>query len=341
MPEPTMHALILNRPGSLSYEIAPIPEPQGGDILVRVKAATTCGTDLKAFLRGHPQIPMPGVFGHEYSGVVEAAGPGSHWKPGTPVMGVHSAPCQQCFWCKHDQENLCESIMSSKVLGSFADYLLVPSRIADLNVYEKPDSLSFECASLLEPLSCVAQGIKELLRSTALDKASRILVLGPGAIGLMFVAALRHMGFENLTLGGRSKERLGIGSQLGAKTFTWDDLETETGDGFDAVIECIGIVAIWQKSIDFVRRGGTLMLFGGCPSGTEVCFDTKRLHYDQITLLSPFHFGTESVKTARKWLLDKSMDLSSLITGSRVLTDGAKVFEDLKNGVGIKYVFNP
>jgi len=341
MPERMMHALVLNRPGCLTYESVPVPEPKGKDILVRVKAATTCGTDLKAYLRGHPQIPMPGLFGHEYSGIVEAVGPDSNWKPETPVMGVHSAPCRKCYWCRHDQENLCESIMASKVLGSFSDYLLIPGHIADVNVYEKPEELSFESASLLEPLSCVAQGIKELLRTQALSPSSRILVLGPGAIGLMFVAALRLLGFDDLTLGGRNQDRLRIGSSLGARALTWDQLEGENHRGFDAVIECIGIVGIWEKSIDFVRRGGLLMLFGGCPAGTQVAFDTKRLHYDQITLLSPFHFGTEAVRTARNWLLDKSMDLSALISGNRLLSQGLQVFEDLKNGLGIKYVFTP
>jgi len=341
MPERTMNALILKRPGCLNYEKAPVPEPRGEDVLIRVKAATTCGTDLKAFLRGHPQIPMPGVFGHEYAGVIEAVGPESKWRPGTAVMGVHSAPCQQCYWCLHGQENLCESIMATKVLGSFAEYLLVPGRIAKLNVYEKPEGMPFEIASLLEPLSCVAQGIKELMRPDTLDKTSRILILGPGAIGLMFVAALRLMGFEDITLGGRSPERLRIGASLGAKAFTWEKLHAEIRRGFDAVVECIGIVEIWERSIDFVRRGGLLMLFGGCPAGTRALFDTKRLHYDQITILSPFHFGTEAVRIARSWLMSKSLSLSVLVSGSRLLSEGLKVFEDLKNGIGVKYVFQP
>jgi L-iditol 2-dehydrogenase len=217
---------------------------------------------------------------------------------------------------------------------------LIPGHIADINVYEKPPGLPFEFASLLEPLSCVAQGIKELMRTRVLSETSRILVLGPGAIGLMFVAALRLLGFRDLTLGGRSQHRLSIGASFGARALTWEQLESEIHNRFDAVIECIGIVGIWEKSIEFVRRGGLLMLFGGCPAGTQVTFDTKRLHYDQITLLSPFHFGTEAVRTARNWLQDKSMDLSALLSGTRLLSEVLLVFVDLKNGLGIKYVFS-
>lgn len=328
-----MKALLLEAPGHMALKEIAIPSPGPGEVLIRVKAATTCGTDLKAFLRGHPQIPMPGVFGHEYSGVVEVAGEGALFQVGESVMGVHSAPCQKCFWCRKGQENLCESIMATKVLGSYAEYLLIPAHIAKLNLFHKPASLSFEFASLLEPLACVAQGI-ELL---PLHPDDRVLIIGPGAIGLMFVAGLKLMGVESVTLAGRNGRRLEVGEALGATTTYFEDVSGE----FDYVIECTGNVEVWEKSVDYSRRGGTVMLFGGCPGGTQASFDTKRLHYDQITLVSPFHFGTKAVKTARTWLLDGRVDLSALISGERSLSQGEETFEDLRQGRGLKYVFKP
>lgn len=331
-----MRALILQEPGTLTLSHVPIPKPSTGEVLVRVKAATTCGTDLKAYVRGHPQIPMPGVFGHEYSGVVAAVGDGAPFAIGDAVMGVHSAPCQTCFWCVRGQENLCESIMATKVLGSYAEYLLVPERIARINVFPKPAEISYEKAALLEPLSCVAQGL-ELLHVEAGD---RVLILGAGAIGLMFAAALKHLGVDDVTLAGRNKARLAVGEQLHAKTLHNGDL-VAGGRGYDLVVECTGSVEVWEHSIRYARRGGTVMLFGGCPSGTSACFDTRRVHYDQIKLVSPFHFGTSAVRTARRWLLDPRFDLMPLLSGTRELEDGTQVFEDLKGGVGIKYVFQP
>lgn len=328
-----MQALVLEEPGSLSLQELEVPQPGPGELLIRVKAATTCGTDLKAYLRGHPQIPMPGVFGHEYSGVVEAAGEGTRFQVGDAVMGVHSAPCQTCFWCRRGQENLCESIMATKVLGSYAQYLLIPAHIARLNVFHKPAELSFEMASLLEPLSCVAQGI-ELLNLQSHDK---VLIIGPGSIGLMFVAALRLLGIESVTLAGRNRARLDVGERLGAMPSYLGDVS----GNFDLVIECTGNVEVWEKSVDYSRRGGTVMLFGGCPSGTTASFDTKKLHYDQISLVSPFHFGTNAVRTARVWLIDHRMDLSALISGERSLDQGVQTFQDLKEGKGLKYVFKP
>lgn len=333
-----MRALILQQPGQLSLSTVPIPQPGPGEVLVKVRAATTCGTDLKAFLRGHPQIPMPGVFGHEYAGDVAAVGPGAPFSVGQAVMGVHSAPCGECFWCTADQDNLCERIMATKVLGSYAEYLLIPAHIARMNLFERPESLSETRASLLEPLACVAHGVEQLgLRLPG----ARILVIGPGAIGLMFVAALRQSGHLDVTLAGRNRHRLALGEGLGARAIAISDAERTMGIGYDAVVECTGNVEVWEQSVNYSRRGGTVMLFGGCPAGTHVAFDTKRLHYDQITLKSPFHFGPRAVQQAREWLLDPLMRLDGIISGERTLEDGEAVFEDLRHGHGVKYVFRP
>lgn len=328
-----MQALVLHEPGCISLQEEPVPVPGRGEVLLRVMAATTCGTDLKAYLRGHPQIPMPGLFGHEYSGVVHAIGDGAPFAVGEEVMGVHSAPCQECAWCLEGQENLCEHIMRTKVLGAYAEYLLIPQHITRLNLFRKSATISFSRACLLEPLACVAHGIS-MLRAEISD---RVLILGPGAIGLMFAAAFRAMGIHDVTLVGRNRSRLEVGEQIGAQTLTWDDVR----GAYHIVIECTGRVDIWERSLEFVRRGGQLMLFGGCPSGTTARFDTNRVHYDQISIVSPFHFGTQAVLKAKEWLENLSLPFDLLISGDRELSDSLGVFEDLKRGVGIKYALRP
>lgn len=331
-----MKALVLERPGEIRLDRVEIPEPGPGELLVRVEAATTCGTDLKAFLRGHPQIPMPGLFGHEYSGTVVATGEGAHFRVGDHVMGVHSAPCQACRWCMSGRENLCETIMATKVLGSYAEYLLIPQRIARINVFLKPDTVPFDQASLLEPLACVAQGLMRVKPEPWMD----VLVIGPGAIGLMFVAGLRRLGVGRVTLAGRNPQRLEVGEFLGATPIFWPvDNPESPRQHYDLVVECTGRVEVWEKSLSYVRRGGTVVLFGGCPSGTAAVFDTHRLHYDDITLVSPFHFGTAAVRQAREWLLHPDFDLRPLFSGQRGLDEGEAVFRDLEAGRGIKYVF--
>ncbi len=333
-----MRSLFLEAPGQIALREVAVPTPADGELLVRVKAATTCGTDLKAFRRGHPKIPMPGPFGHEYAGIVEAAGEGAAFREGEAVMGVHSAPCQRCFWCLRGQENLCDSIMETMVLGSFAEYLLIPERIARLNVFEKPDALPFAQASLLEPLASVAQGVLELRRSGVLPGVENALVIGPGAIGLMWLVALKAEGVANVTVAGRNPDRLAVAEGMGARVEPADAIPP-LDPGYDLVIEATGQVSVWESSVDHARRGGTVVLFGGPPGGTRAAFDTHRLHYDQIGLLSPFHFGTGAVRLSREWLL--THDLSPLLTAERSLEDAAATFADLEAGRGIKYAFVP
>ena len=331
----TMKALILEAPGAISFSEVAVPSVGEGDMLVRVEATTTCGTDLKAFRRGHPQIPMPGLFGHEYSGTVVAAGHNAPFPVGNAVMGVHSAPCGHCFWCQRNQENLCDSIMQTKVLGSFAEYVLIPYRIGSKNVFTKPSEISFSIASLLEPYACVAQALAE---AHLQPHDQKVLVIGPGAIGLLFVAALKQLGVAHITLAGRNVARLAVGAEFGAHTVAYSEC-SETD--FDVVIECTGQVEVWEKSIFFARKGGKVILFGGCSPGTKAAFDTAHVHYSQIQLISPFHFGTQAVKQAREWILHSQVDLSKLISGIRNLEEGAQIFQDLESGLGIKYVIHP
>lgn len=336
----SMKALVLRQHGEIAVEEVLVPELEDGDVLLRVMAATTCGTDLKAYRRGHPQIPMPGPFGHEYSGVVVASR-SSKFAVGDAVMGVHSAPCQSCFWCLREQENLCESIMASKVLGSYAEFLRVPARIVNLNVYPKPAYLPFAEASLLEPLACVAEGVRVL----GLAGVQSALILGAGPISLMFVAVLRLQGVKSIVVAARNKDKLSKASDYGAAISTIDELDILAsgfpGGGFDVVIECTGAVEVWERSISWVRRGGEILLFGGPPGGTTATFSTHRLHYDQITLKSPFHFGTAAVRLAYDWLASGKLGLGGLITGKRKLEDGPQVFADLDAGKGLKFAFTP
>jgi len=230
--------------------------------------------------------------------------------------------------------------MATKVLGAYAEYLLIPARIAKLNVFLKPRELDFSVASLLEPLACVAQGVRELKKAQALrvPAETKVLVIGPGAIGLMFVAALRAEGVSDITLAGRNSERLAIGAGLGASTVLYSDL---VPSDYDVVIECTGMPEVWERSVQLPRRGGTVMWFGGCASGSTVTLDTGRVHYDQITLLSPFHFGTHAVKQARQWLMATPEAFVPILTAVRSLEEADATFQDLEAGRGLKYVMQP
>jgi L-iditol 2-dehydrogenase len=333
---------ILLGPRRLELRETETPRPSHGEIVVKVRAALTCGTDLKAYLRGHPMIPMPGVFGHEFSGIVAEAGKGVRgFKEGDAVMSTHSAPCLKCPYCRKRLFNLCENIMTSKILGAFAEYIRLPAHIVKQNLFHKPADLPFEEAAFLEPLSCVVHSMADL----AIGKGHRVLIIGAGPIGLLHLLLAKLRGAE-VIITGLEHERLALARDLGAQvTVAPADLSTALeeftgGIGVDFVFECTGQVRVWEDSVSFVRRGGVVLLFGGCKSGTTVTYDTYRLHYDEITLKGVFHFTPRDVKKAYD-LLKGTLDVSPLISGRYRLDELKTPFEKLSRGKGIKYVLIP
>ncbi|MBN2655138.1 MAG: zinc-binding dehydrogenase [Nitrospirae bacterium] len=329
-------------PGKIELRDIPVPTPGRGEVLIKIKAALTCGTDLKAFLRGHPLIPMPGPFGHEFSGVIAEIGAGViKFKEGDHVMCVHSAPCGLCQYCKTGSFNLCENIMQTKVLGAFAEYILIPEHIVKQNLFIKPPSIPFEQAAMMEPLACVVHGASQL----RVDKDTTALVIGSGPIGLMHLAVMKMKGAKVIVTA-RNEKRLSIAKQLGADVCVQPELLRDAINnmtnklGTDIVIECTGQPEIWERSVDYTRRGGTVMLFGGCKKGTLVSFDTYRLHYDEITLKGAFHFTPADVAHAKE-LLENGLDLSSIITGTYQLNDLEKALLRLSNSDGLKYAIIP
>ena len=147
-----MRAFHVTAPGELELRDMPMPVPGPGEVVLGIRAALTCGTDLKLFRRGHPKMPFPTRMGHEFAGVVVAAGSGARFAEGDEVMSVHTAPCGTCGLCLRGAENLCDQAMSSMTLGGFADLLLLPRPVVDVNAFRKPASLAWEHAAFLEPL---------------------------------------------------------------------------------------------------------------------------------------------------------------------------------------------
>jgi L-iditol 2-dehydrogenase len=314
-------------------EPAPLAEP--GGIVVRVRAALTDGTDLKTYRRGHPKMPMPTRFGHEFSGDVVALGEGTaNLGTGDAVMCVHTGPCGHCFWCREGQEELCDSIMSAMVLGAYSDLIAIPKRVVDVNCYPKPLDVSYEEGAFLEPLACVVRSLR------ALDAAPRatVAIAGNGAFGILHALLLQRSGAQPL-LFGRREQRVALARDLGLESFNTNDEPIETvlsgrtgGRGADAAIECTGSVEMWERAPSFVRRGGTVSFFAGLPSGTRVTFDAARLHYDEVRLLAPFHFAPADVRTAFELIKSRTLPLHKLISDAYPLERVGDAFARLDAG---------
>lgn len=342
----SMLAHVLLQPGEIVFRELPRPTPGPDDVVVRVRAALTCGTDVKAFLRGHPKFPMPTPFGHEFSGEIAAAGARVRgFREGDAVMAVPTAPCGACYYCQRQQENLCDTVMETMVLGAYAEYIKLPARIVNVNLYPKPRAVPFAVAALLEPLSCVLHG----LESIVLHPDDRVVLLGAGAISLLHLLTLRAMGVRHVAVLGRRANRAQHARHLGAEqVFTGGVSQAREqvmaytqGRGADVVIECTGQVDVWEAAPGLARRGGHVVLFGGCPPGTAVRIDTQRFHYDQLRIVSPFHFTPRAVRRAYELLVGDSFDGGALISGSYPLSDLVDALSEHQRGDGIKFAVVP
>jgi L-iditol 2-dehydrogenase len=341
-----MRAAYLVAPGHVEVREESIPAPEPGGAVVRVRVALTDGTDLKAFRRGHPQMPLPTRFGHEFSGDVAAVGLGTRaFAVGDPIVSVHSAPCGACYWCSRAEEELCENVMATKILGAYAEYVAIPAHILNRNAFLKPASLSYEAGAFLEPLACVVHS----LRMLDLPAGASFGIIGDGGFGILHALVARAFGIAEPVLVGRRFERLELARSLGV-TRTIDarhsDVAAEIavltqGRGLDAVLESTGTQAVWESAPALVRRGGTVSLFGGLPGGTRVSFDAARLHYDEVRLISPFHFTPRAVREAFDLLASGAVDVEPLISERFTLADVADAFASLDAGHGLKYAIVP
>lgn len=343
-----MRAGYLVAPARVELRDEPEPTPEPGGVVVRVRVALTDGTDLKAFRRGHPKMPMPTRFGHEFSGDVAAVGAGvTAFAPGDAIMTVHSAPDGTCFWCARGEEELCESVMETKILGAYAEYISVPKHIVERNAFRKPADLSYEAAAFLEPLACVVHA--QIPLSPRAGEA--IAIVGDGGFGILHALVAGAMGARTILVG-RREERMALARALGVDETidarATDDVaaairELTNGRGADGVIESTGALEIWEAAPQFARRGGNVVLFGGLPSGARVAYDASRLHYDEIALFSPFHFTPRAVRAAYDLLASHAVDVEPLISERFPLERLAEAFASLETGRGLnlKYAIAP
>lgn len=336
----------LSAPGCLELREYHPPRPGRGEILLQVRCALSCGTDLKAYRRGHPMWPMPTPLGHEFSGVVAEAGEGvTQFRVGDELMAAPTAPCGRCFYCQRGDENLCPYAMEAMVMGAYADYLLLPAHIVSRNTFKKPPAVSFEEAALIDPLACVVRAHEMALP----QEFEAALIIGAGPLGLLHMLALRAARVREIVVAGRGERRLKWAGELGADRvidIVSDDVEREVaglnrGYGPDLVIECTGQVSGWQDAFARVRRGGRVVFFGGCASGTRLGVDTRRMHYDNLTLLAPFHFRSRDVRRAIELLREGKLGAGRIINERRPLSELAEVFAMLERGEILKCAIIP
>jgi L-iditol 2-dehydrogenase len=339
-------AAVLYGQEDLRLEQVATPTAGVGEVIIKVATATTCGTDLKVWRRGgHAKmLKPPTLFGHEAAGKIVEVGAGvDNWQVGDRVVANNSAPCGNCFFCDRQEYSLCPNLTWNN--GTFAEYLKIPAPIVQKNMLPIPAQLTDALAAMTEPLACVLHGIA---RSNA-QPIDRVVIIGDGAIGLMFVAVMAQQCQEVWLFGG-NRDRLKVGEQLGAhRTWNYHDLAdipstvkaATAGRGADIVIEATGVPAVWETAIACGRPGATINLFGGCPKQTSIQVSTDLLHYSELTLKGVFHNTPQYVRSALDLIASGTIPWQLLISDQRPLTDLGQAFADMRDRKVIKVAIEP
>jgi L-iditol 2-dehydrogenase len=329
-----MKAALLYGVKDLRIEDVELPKVEAGEVLVKVKAATTCGTDLKIFQRGYVEkvIKLPTIFGHEWAGDVVKVSKGLDWpEKGMRVRAGNSAPCLHCTMCQRGEYNLCENMIW--LWGAYAEYIKIPARMVFVNMQEIPSEVAYEEAAITEPLACVLHGV-EKARAKLGDT---VAIIGAGPIGLLHLLTVRKMGAKRVVMIDLVDERLNFAEKLGADEIingkTEDAVEKVRqltgGYGADVAIEAIGLPATWEQAIRLVRKGGTVLEFGGCPPGTEIKVNTETLHYGELTVLGAFHATPLHFRKALDMIASRMIDVRPLVTKRMRLEEIRQAFEIL------------
>ena len=327
-----MLAAVLHGSEDLRMEQVPVPHAAEGELVVRVGAALTCGTDLKVYRRGYhaAMLKPPTIFGHELAGTVVETGPGvTRFRIGDRVLPMNSAPCDTCYFCSRGQPNLCEHLLFNN--GAYAEYLRIPARIVERNTMLVPDAVPFEHAALTEPLACVVHGFEQ----SNPRAGDTMVVVGAGPIGLMFMQVAQLRGLRVIAVVKRD-DQVAAARRFGAAEVVQaapdaDSIAavralTPNSRGADIVIEAVATPATWEQAVAIVRKGGTVNFFGGPPSGTVVSLDTNRLHYGDISLKASFHHTPEACKAAFALICSGRFNAAGFITRTAKLEDVPSVF---------------
>ena len=343
-----MKAAVLYGREDVRVERVDIPRLDPGDILMRTRVALTCGTDAKVFRRGYhaKMIVPPAVFGHEVAGVVEEVGPGVEgFEPGMAVVAANSAPCGECWYCRHDMPNLCDDLLFWN--GAYAEFARIPARVVRKNLLVLEPGTSFRDAAMVEPLACVVRGVEE----SWIGRGQSVIVIGTGPIGLMFVALARMRG-AHVVAAGRRRDRLDKALEMGAESVVAveDGMDlaealrhrSPDGRGADVVIEAVGLPETSEAAVRAVRKGGVVQLFGGCPADTRIGIDSQRLHYQELTIKSTFHHTPESIRKAFRLIADGHIDPTGFITAEAPLERLPQVLSGMARGdAGLKTAILP
>jgi L-iditol 2-dehydrogenase len=354
---PRMKVARFYAPGDIRIEETPVPAAGPAEIKIRVRACSTCGTDVKIFHSGHQRIDPPRIIGHEVAGeIVEIgadvgpAGNGRPWRIGDGVQTIAAVPCGQCPDCLRGWNTICpnQTSIGYQYEGGFAEYLIVPHEVLRVDGLNKiPDGVGFDEASMAEPFAC-AINAQELAR---VGPGDDVVVIGAGPIGCLHVRLARARGAARVFLVELSRQRLDLSASVvepdaaicGSEVDPVEAiLELTKGRGVDVAITAAASGKAQEDALRMLARRGRLSLFGGLPKDKPtITLNSNLVHYSELTVVGVNGSSPDHNKQALAYMASGEVPVSDLITHRLPLDkllDGIGIVE---RGEGIKVVIQP
>ncbi|XP_014365046.2 D-arabinitol dehydrogenase 1 [Papilio machaon] len=320
----------------------PIPQlVNDDDVIVKVEYSGVCGTDLHIIQGEFPaskERPLP--LGHEFSGTVHEAGKAAVFKKGQKVVVDPNRACALCSFCRAGNYQYCLTSGINSTVGIWRDggwarYVRVPQD----QVYALPPQITTEQAGLCEPYSCVSHGFD---RASPLPVGSRILIVGAGIIGNLWITTLHHHGHRDVTVSEMNSSRLEIVKKLdtGFRLITPDVLAAEK-ELYDVIIDCTGVGKVMEISFNYLRHGGKYVLFGCCPPTHQASVNPFQIYDKELTIIgvkiNPFSFPK-----VIGWLQamgSRYLDYKKLGVQTFKLSEYEQALQHLKAGTISKAIF--
>lgn len=331
-----MKALVYYGPHDIRYEEVTTPQPGPGEVLVRVKAVSICGSDLAGYKAVSAMRKPPLIMGHEFSGQVAELGESVKGvKPGDRVGVVTNLYCGTCKNCHDGLSNVCDNrfiigttMKAGSYNGAMAEYVLAPAE----KLMPLPDSVSYEECALVEPLSISLRAVKHAGRLNG----KTAIVIGAGPIGLMGVMCLKIFGATRVIAIDVMKNRLQMALDCGATDVidSNDDVEgiirTMTDDtGVDVVFDAAGVPQTVNRAIEIARNGGTVLMVGMASPKFEI--DYKHAIVKELRLQASYMYTTE-MREGLDLIINRKLDVKKMITGRYPMAEGPRIFEELASG---------
>ncbi len=336
-------------PRDVRLEEVTDPVARKNEVVLKVLASNMCGTDLKAYQRGHPLMKPPITMGHEFAGVVSSVGSNvSRFKRGDRVVASNSAPCGRCGMCRRGSFTLCEvtqrELLGFSIPGSYAEFVRLPGRIVRKNAFKFSSPTSAAEIACAEPLAAVIHALDRV----KLRRGSWAAVIGSGALGLMFLQLLKQEGLHVVVVN-RSSGRLDVAETLGADRVVEADESrlvdlvrgSTNGMGADLVVEAVGKRETWQSAFRAARNGGDVILFGGCAAGTEVTFEAQKMHYGETNLIGSFHHEPSAFRRAVRNIESGRVRMKPLLSARMRLEEIEEAFQRMERREALKITVVP